>query len=199
MKQQINLYQIEKQKWIFNITFQYLILVCALFLGILFMITLYEAVHHFSMRDQLTQLQKDQMHKSKALQTIAGQVPEERTREQLVNEIKRYEDEKQAKKEILALLETNSLRNKGFSDYMEALSTKTSLGLWFTKLRFQENDNVILLEGSAVKAEYVPTLITDLGGESVFSGKQFELFKISRDEKTEKINFVIATKAATQP
>lgn len=199
MKQQINLYQIEKQKWIFNITFQHLILAGAAFLGILCMITLYEAFHHFSVQDQLAQLQKDQINKTKSLQKIAGQMPEERTREQLINELKKYESEKQIKQEILALLATNSLRNKGFSAYLETLSTKTSAGLWFTKLRFQENGNFILLEGSAVKPEYVPTLITDLGSESAFSGKQFELFKVSRDEKTEKINFVIETKATKQP
>ncbi|HXH54474.1 MAG TPA: PilN domain-containing protein [Gammaproteobacteria bacterium] len=199
MKQQINLYQVEKRKWVLDLTFQYLVWGGLAFLGILLIITANATFKNFSVKRELTQLQKEQMGKSKALQMIAGQIPEERTREQLVNEIKKYESEKQVKQEILNLLAAKSGRDKGFSSYLEALSAKTLPGLWFTKLSFKENSNVILLEGSATKPEYVPNLITGLSNDSAFSGKNFQLFKASLNEKTEQIDFVLETKSVKQP
>lgn len=199
MKQQINLYQVEKRKWVLDLSFQYLIRIGAAFLGILFIISLGIAIKHFSVKSELTQLQKEQLAKSKALQNISGQIPEERTREQLVNEIKKYETEKKTKQEILDSLATKSGQDKGFSSYLEALSTKTISGLWFTKLSFKENGNLILLEGSATKPEYVPSLITGLSNDPAFSGKKFQLFKEVLDEKTTQINFVLETKSVSQP
>lgn len=199
MKQQINLYQVEKRKWAMDLTFQYLVWALLAFLGILLTITVGVSIKHFSAKNELTQLEKEQAGKSKALQTIASQVPEERTREQLMNEIKKYEMEKQAKQEVLDSLAANSGHDNEFSGYLDALATKTISGLWFTKLNFKENGNVILLEGSTTKAEYVPNLITGLSKDPAFGGKKFELFKISQDEKTQQINFVLETKSAKQP
>lgn len=198
MKQQINLYQVEKQKWVFNITFQYLIWSGIVFLSILFVVTIQAVVNHIAAKSELTQLQKDQINKSKALKTMISQMPEEHTREKLVNELKNYEAEKQVKQGILAALAVSMPKNKGFSTYLEALSTKTRSGLWFTQLSFEEKGNVISLVGSAAKPEFVPNLITDLSNDPAFAGKQFELFKVSLDEKREKVNFVLKTKAAKQ-
>lgn len=199
MKQQINLYQVEKRKWVFDLSFQYLVWGILAFLMILLIATAGGTIKHLLTKNELMQLQKEQMGKSKALQTISGQVPEERTREQLVNEIKKYEAEKKAKQEILDSLAASSGQDKGFAGYLEALSTKTILGLWFKKLSFTDNGNAILLEGSAIKPEYVPNLITRLSNDAAFSGKTFQLFKESRDEKTQQIDFVIETKTEKQP
>jgi hypothetical protein len=199
MKQQINLYQVEKHKWVLDLTFQYLIWGGLAFLGVLLIITANATFKNFSVKRELTQLQKEQMGKSKALQMITGQIPEERTREQLANEIKKYETEKQVKQEILNLLAEKNGHDKGFSGYLEALSTKTLPGLWFSKLSFKENGNAIVLEGSATKPEHVPNLITGLRNDPAFSGKIFQLFKASLNEKTEQIDFVLETKSVKQP
>jgi len=198
MKQQINLYQIEKKKWALDFTFQYMTWSLLAFLGILLIITVIDTVNHISVKGELTELQKEQAGKSKALQTIAGQVPEERTREQLMNEIKKYQTEKQAKEEVLASLAAE-LNNNKFSAYLDALAAKTISGLWFTKLSFKENGNFIALEGVAVKPEYLPNLITALAKDPAFDGKEFQLFKESLDEKTHQINFVLETKSVSQP
>jgi Tfp pilus assembly protein PilN len=199
MKQKINLYQVEKRKWVLGLTFQYLVWGVLAFLGILFIVTMDITIKHFSVKNALTQLQKEQAGKSKALQSISGQMPEERTREQLVNEIKKYETEKKAKQEILDSLAANSGNDNGFSGYLEVLSLKTRAELWFTKLSFTENGNVILLEGSATKPEYVPNLIIGLSDAPAFAGKKFQLFKELLDEKTQQVDFVIETKMAKKP
>lgn len=199
MKQQINLYQVEKRKWVLDLTFQYMVWGLLAFLGVLLIITTITTIKHFSSKGELTQLEKEQMGKAKALQTIAGQVPEARTREQLVNEIKKYETEKQTKQEILASLAAEVGHDNGFSAYLEALSNKTISGLWFTKLSFKENGNVISLEGKALKPEYVPNLITGLSKDPAFEGKKFQLFKESLDDKTQRIDFVLETKSVKQP
>lgn len=199
MKQEINLYQVDKKKWIIDLTFEYLIWGLLGFLGILLIVTLSATFNHFSVKGQLTQLEKEQEGKSKALQTIAGQVPAERTREQLMNDIKKYQDQKQAKQEILNSLAETIGADKGFTGFLDALATKTRLGLWFTKLSFRENGNFISLQGHSLKPEYVPTLITGLSNDPAFSGKKFILFKEALDDKTQQIDFVLETKSAEKP
>lgn len=199
MKQQINLYQVEKQKWSLDLTFQYLVWGLLAFLSVLFIVTVSATINHFSVKSELTQLEKEQAGKSQALQSIASQMPAERTREQLMNEIKNYQDEKQAKEEILNSLSETVGADKGFSAFLDALSTKTLSGLWFTKFSFKENGKFILLSGSATKPEYVPNLITGLSNDPAFSGKKFQVFKESLNEKTQQIDFVLETKAVTEP
>ncbi len=199
MKQVINLYQVDKRKWMIELTFEYLVWGLLGFLGILLIITLSAAINHFSVKGQLTQLEKEQAGKSKTLQTIASQVPAERTREQLMNDIKKYQNQKQEKQEILNALAESVGADKGFTGFLDALSTKTRLGLWFTKLSFKENGNFISLQGSSLKPEYVPTLITGLSNDPAFSGKEFILFKEALDEKTQQIDFVLETKPMEKP
>ena len=199
MKQQINLYQVEKQKWIFNLSFQYLAWGSLVFLLLLLIMTSNGAFKHFSLQRELTQLQKAEKLKSKKLALMTSQIPEEGIVKKLVEELKKYETEKQLKQDILDTLAAKSAENKGFSDYLEALSLKTMPGLWFTKLSFQENGKLILLEGSATNPEYVPNLIMALSSQPGFSGKNFQLFKESFNEKTNQIDFVLETKSAKKP
>jgi hypothetical protein len=200
MKQQINLYQVEKQQqWFMTFTFQHMIWLLAAFLGTLLIETLVASIQHILVKRELTQLEKKQTGKSAALQNIIGQVPEERTREQLVNEIKKYETEKQEKQEILNLLSEKIDHGKFFSGYLDALSKETISGLWFTKVRFTENGDAVVLEGKSMKPEYVPNLIGGLSKDPAFDGKVFQVFKAALDDKTQQIDFVLQTKLVEKP
>ena len=129
MKQQINLYQVEQRKWILELNFQYLAWGILAFSGILLIVTAGGTIKHLLTKNELTQLQKEHIGKAKALQTISGQVPEERTREQLVNEIKKYEAEKRRSKKFLDSLAASSGQDKGFSRLPGGIVYQNRFGL----------------------------------------------------------------------
>jgi Tfp pilus assembly protein PilN len=194
MNQHINLYQKEKKKWMADFTFQYMVWFFGAFLGLLVIVSAYDVIQYLYAQKALDTLNKEQADKNKKLLAISGQVPEERTREQLLSEIKKYETEKQTKQEIISVLAAQTNQISGFSEYFDSLSKQVMPGLWLTGFSFKDNGASLSLEGSTLKPEYVPQLITKLSAEPAFKGKTFHLFKISLDEKTKRINFILETK-----
>jgi len=193
MKQQINLYQKEKKQWALDLTFQYMVWFFGLFFALLLIVSTYDIIQHLSAKKEFDILSKEQAEKNKKLLTISGQMPEEKTRDQLLAEIKKYETEKQTKQEILSVLAAQTNKISGFSAYFESFSRQAMPGLWLTRFSFKDNGASLSLEGGTLKPEYVPQLITNLGAEAVFKGKTFQLFKIFLDEKTKQIDFVLET------
>lgn len=200
MKQEINLYQVEKQRFKFRLNFKEASYVFGAFFTVIFLVTAVDLTKHFMIKKEYTTLDKEQQAKSQKLQVIAGNMPQEKTRNQIVNEVKDYQDQNQSKTTILGLL-ANAISSKStpYSDYLEALARKAVPGLWITNIGIKGNGNDLSIQGKTLSPQYVPLLISRLGGESVFKGKSFEVFKISTDEKTGEISFNLETKASLQP
>jgi len=200
MKQQINLYQIEKKKVSLQFTFQYMLVLLGAFLAVLFVITGVNVFKHVTIKKELTALGKEQMAKSQKLSNIAGQVPEEQTRNQILAEINKYETERKEKEELLSLLiEAQTRKIDGFSGFFESLARGSTDGIWLTHFMFKDGGDYISLEGKALGPESVTKLIAGLSKETVFIGKSFNLFKVSLDEKTRQIDFALETKDYAQP
>jgi hypothetical protein len=200
MKQEINLYQVEKQRFKFRLNFKEASYGFIAFFVVIFLITAVDLMRHFMITKEYSTLDKEQQAKSQKLQVIAGNMPEEKTRNEIVNEVKNYQDQNQSKTTILGLLASaTSSKTTHYSDYLEALARKAIPGLWLTNIGIRDNGNDLSIEGKTLSPQYVPLLISGLGGESVFKGKTFEVFKISTDEKTGEISFNLETKASLQP
>jgi len=200
MSQQINLYKLDNNKFPIDFTFQYAFILFAIFGAALLVITTVDMVRHMNIKKEFSILDKEQQKKVEKLQNIAGKIPQEQDREQIVAEIKLYESEKKSKQEILALLETaQSSKIPGFSGYLESLAKEAVPGLWFTRFNFKDNGNSLSFYGRTLKPEFVPQLISGLSSESLFRGKMFQSFRISMDEKTGELSFVLETRASEQP
>lgn len=202
MKQQINLFQVKKEKKKLEFTFQHMLVLFGGFLTVLLLITSVNMYKHLTIKKELTVLSKEQMAKNQKLQVIANQVPEEQTRNQIIAEINKYQSEKQEKEEVLQLL-VNAQTKKidGFSEFFESLArgSSSATGIWLTHFSFKEGGDYLSLEGKALKPDSVTRLITGLSKEDSFKGKSFELFKVSLDEKTRQIDFVLETRNLVQP
>lgn len=196
MIQKINLYQVEKKRISFAFTFHQASWILGIFFLGLSLITVYDLVKHFLIRKELKVLDSEQLAKAKKLQVIAGKVPEERTRNQIMTDIKQYENEKKEKEEIISLLsaEEHSVIDE-LSAYFEAVSRRTIAGIWLTSLQFQNNGDQVTLKGQALSAEYVPEFVAALSLEPKFKGKSFEIFRVILDEDKKKVDFVLQTKA----
>lgn len=199
MIQQINLYQIRKPKEI-KFTFDNMLLIVAVFLSFLGIMTTFSAVKYFGATKELTKLTKEQVTKNEKLQLITGQVPKEKTRDEIITEIKSYEAEKQEKQEMLSLLSSAEIAGaKGFARYFETLANNAIQGVWLDRIHFKDNDNSISLEGKALQPEYVTKLIEKLVADPSFQGKAFQLFKLSLDEKAKQVEFILQTKPEPHP
>ena len=202
LKQQINLYQVKKEKKKLEFTFQYMLILFGGFLSVLLLITAVNLYKHLTIKKELTVLSKEQLAKNQKLQVIANQVPEEQTRNQIIAEINKYQAEKQEKEEVLQLLINAQVKKiDGFSDFFESLARGVSetSGIWLTHFTFKEGGDYMSLEGKALKPDSVTRFIAGLSKEAPFKGKSFELFKVSLDEKTRQIEFVLETRNYEQP
>jgi hypothetical protein len=174
--------------------------VCGAIFSVLFAITSVDLYKHLTIRKELNILGREQMEKNQKLQAIAGQIPEEQTRNQILSEIKNEENEKKEKEEMLSLL-INAQSNKigGFSGYFESLAKGFVDGLWLTDINLRENGDSFSLTGKALRPELVPELIAKLGNEEIFKGKSFQVFKMLLDEKTKQIDFILETRPIQTP
>ncbi len=200
MSQQINLYQVEKQKFKIRFEFKEAVVLFSVFFSIIFITTTIDMVKHLTIKKEYSVLDKEQQAKSQKLQVISGQMPEEQTRNDIVAQIKKYQDDKQSKLEILGQLAVaQSGKNINFSDYFVSLAKRAVTGLWLTSFSIKDSGGNLSIEGITLKPDYVPLLISGLSSEAVFSGKTFQLFKISTDDKTNQIGFELETKAVDEP
>lgn len=196
MKQNINLYKTEKKGLVAQFTSREMIWILSGFLTILFLITTVNLYKHFVIKKQLNILDKEKLEQSQKLQEMAGQIPEEQTRNQLIAEIKKMTTEKKDKEEILDLLLTAQVRKiNGYAGFFDALARGTVSGLWLTEFGFKEGGDYVYLKGESLKAEYVPKMIEKLSAEPVFQGKTFELFDLALNEKTKRFDFVLQTES----
>ncbi len=195
MQQQINLYQLKKEKKKFDIKFEEILHVFGVYLIGLALITAFDTYGYFKIRKEeeaLTRLHEEQ---SKRLEAVSSKVPKEHTRKQIVAQIEKYDGQIKDKKKILSMLsQAKSTQIEGYSSYMEALASMSVRGLWLTEFVFKNNGGYLLLEGRTMDPELIPTLISNLSGSNDFSGKKFEVFKMSLDEETKQVDFILETK-----
>lgn len=193
MLQNINLYQLEKvkvQKFSFHQMVQFIIVLSI----ILFGLTIYEVYSHWVKQKNYQELSKKQAEINKQLMLQTGKVSSPQSREEILKEIKALEEEKIVKQDMLAtLIELQTYRTIGFSRYLKALAESTVPDLWLTQFQFQGNGDYISLEGNTMKPDNVPLLMERLSKETVFSGKTFQVFKITSDKKTDWLHFELET------
>ncbi|MBT8434147.1 MAG: hypothetical protein KJN95_05775 [Gammaproteobacteria bacterium] len=98
-----------------------------------------------------------------------------------------------ARKRVLNFVEANRFGSgDGFSDYLVALSNLQVNDIWLNQIRLTEN--FVQIKGSALNATDVPIYFDSFGGEQIFQGNRFDLFRLSRAKDSDwKVDFEIAT------
>ncbi len=133
--------------------------------------------------------------------TLMQQQPARTKSVLLEKEVARVRGELEAKRPLLELFRTRSLRSaEGFSPLLAGLSSHTPRGVWFRNLVFASEGGQTVLEGSALSPELVPRLLQDLKKAQVFSGMVFRSFRLSRPEAPgERVDFTLETEAEAHP
>lgn len=195
-QQQINLYQPEIKKEEDQFSFSQMTRYWLWLLIGLVLLTFIETYRHYSSQAELKKLAKVKEEVNKQLSLTAKEAAITGSKEELQKEIESLQ-KKQALEnamiEKLKQVETGA--GTGFSKYLNALSEQTVIGVWLTGFSLKDRGQVVTLEGRATAPVLVPQMIANLSQEDVFKGKTFQVFKLSIDEKTSEVNFVLQGKS----
>lgn len=83
----------------------------------------------------------------------------------------------------------------GFSPQLLAFARETVSGLWLNRIVLGRGGRELTLEGSALAATTVPHYLKRLASESVFSGMEFDTFRLSRPQSAPRqIDFFLETR-----
>lgn len=151
---------------------------CALML--LSCVTIYKK---YNDNKKLSGLENQEQMLNKNLETASSQISSNEDKEKLTVKLEQAKSETNTMQQmVLTLQQMNVSETKGFSEFMNALSSYAVPGLWFTNFSFAQGGAVITLSGETTDSENLPNLIKSLGDADVFSGKKFSTFKVFRDE-----------------
>ncbi len=89
----------------------------------------------------------------------------------------------QFRRQLLASIDPNSQQvEAGFSGHLEGLARQHITGMWLTEIELQEGGQNLALTGRTRAPEFVPRYLQNLATETIFSGRQFRVFKMSIPE-----------------
>ncbi|HKK01022.1 MAG TPA: hypothetical protein VJ955_02545 [Desulfuromonadales bacterium] len=99
---------------------------------------------------------------------------------------------------VLTRLEKKTLGNtSGFSPQFLAFARETVPNLWLRHIMIGHGGRELTLAGGALAATAIPRYLRKLAGEEVFSGMEFDRFRISRPDKTPRqVDFLLETRKA---
>lgn len=99
----------------------------------------------------------------------------------LQDELKRFEVEAAAQKEMLDTLKTGVIGNtEGYSEYMRAFARQTLSGLWLTGFAIDSDGSQMSMNGAALNPSLVPTYIQRLSKEKAMKGKTFSYLQMQQ-------------------
>ena len=101
----------------------------------------------------------------------------------LAEEIAELNFERQRQEQVLSALSMSA--GPSFSSFLQGLGAAKVRGVWLEYIELQQLPEATLvnLSGRALDAAYLPELLTELGGESVFESYQFTDIDVTRDER----------------
>jgi Fimbrial assembly protein (PilN) len=198
MKQQINLYPAEEKPNLVP-SFYHIMVTSAAFFAFLMLISIFSMIGRFQDRNDLKKLEIEEADLQQKYAALEQKIPSPKVKEELEKQIKYLEDMRNSSQVVLSIISTlQSDQFRGFSGYLKALSEQTIPGLWLTRFNFQSEGLLVTLEGKAIRPELVPKLIENLGKESIYGGKTFQIFKMALDPKTQQLNFILSPEQASQ-
>lgn len=199
MQQQVNLYQpiFRRQEKRFSAK-----KLLGLFVGAAFFFTAvygYARWNVHALETQLVDSQNQYNTELKRVDELSRQFPVKRKSSSLEKKLARLRTERDAKQTLIGLLRGRSaLGNvEGFSGHMEGIARQRVDGMWVTGFHLDGGGERIDIQGSSLRPELVPKFLQNLSAENSFTGAEFRVFKMQRDEKNRAaIDFVLQTQLA---
>jgi len=198
MQQQINLYQprFRQQEKVFSSSTMLVVLVAAI--AVLVGVYGYAKWNVVALADENKRLKLSQTNELVRLEALSKKYPLKRKSKLLENQLNDLQNERKAKQFLVNTLSGRSIGNSdGFSSYFEGVARQHIKGMWIQRLELDNGGDVIGIYGRTLQPELVPQFIQALAKEKSFSGSQFQIFSMQRDEeKKSVINFTLRTVVA---
>lgn len=105
----------------------------------------------------------------------------QKSNQMLQDELKKFETEMAAQKEVLDALKTGVIGNAGgYSEYMRAFARQTVSGLWLTGFAIEGDGAQMSLQGAVLSPQLVPSYIQRLNKEKIMRGKTFSFLQMQQ-------------------
>jgi hypothetical protein len=196
MQQQINLYQplFRRQEKLFSAK-----KLLGLFVGAALFFTAiyaYARWNVYALETQLVEMNKQYDRELKRIDELSRQFPVKQKNIVMEQQLTALRLERDAKQTLIGLLRGKSAFGnvEGFSGHMEGIARQRLDGMWVTGFNLGSGGESIDIHGSSLSPELVPQFLQKLSAEPSFTGAEFRVFKMQRDEKNRAaIDFVLQT------
>ena len=197
--QQVNLFQPIFRKERKLLSFQVLWQGCAAVLVVLMMMYGWGMQQTLRLKSELAQQEKRQQAFAQQLVDVSAQLAGMKTdtAPQLV--LANLERELVARQKVVdALTRVRDTYTQGVSTYLESFSRQMPKGVWLTGFTVQAGGEGLIIRGSSLKPELVPTFLDHLSTENTLMGTQFGLLQIQRETPDASfVDFTVTT--STEP
>lgn len=197
--QQVNLFQPIFRKERKLLSFRVLWQGCATVLVVLMMMYGWGIQQTQQMKSELAQLEKRQQLFTQQLGEVSAQLAGMKTDTAPQLELANLEREMVARQKVVdALTRVRNTYTQGISTYLESFSRQMPKGVWLTGFTVQAGGEGLVIRGSSLKPELVPTFLDQLSTEKTLVGTQFSLLQIQRETSGARfVDFTVTT--GTEP
>lgn len=150
------------------------------------------------MRADLARLQAQAAQRNAQLTALNAQLAQAKADNGPQQELGRLEQEMLARRKVInALVQVRDGYSQGVSNYLEGFARQTPAGLWLTGFTLQGGGEGLMIRGSALQPELVPSFVQRLAAETTLSGTRFGLLQMQREDKKTSVDFTLYT--GTEP
>lgn len=148
-----------------------------------------------SWSSDLQQLKAEQSALKKQVAALNAKKAAEENNPQLKTELARLESAVKFRRQLIAGIDPNDQQeSNGFAEHLDGLARQQVVGLWFTEINLSQRGEQMSLHGYTQKPEFVPQYLQKLSAEQVFTGKQFNVLRLTRAENMRNtMRFAIKT------
>ncbi|HEX6929658.1 MAG TPA: hypothetical protein VF267_10430 [Gammaproteobacteria bacterium] len=185
MSQQVNLYQpiLRREKKVFSASTMLQTLgALSLVMLAIFAVSRWQLEELQNERARLQAQERELVEKVTTVSRELDVRPESR---ELRRQVELARRELAMKQRLAALMQDRPVSESGgFADAFEGLARRRVNGLWLTGIELQQNEQQrnVVLRGRTARAELVPELVQQLGGEPAFQGLRFQHLRVYQPE-----------------
>lgn len=136
------------------------------------------------MESELAELAARQQTMTEQLDTLKAKKYKLERENNLDGEIASLQNDIQFRRQLLASIDPPNSEQveAGFASHLEGLARQNIDGMWLTEIQLQQGGQQLALMGRTRAPEFVPRYLQNLATETIFSGRQFRVFKMNIPE-----------------
>jgi Tfp pilus assembly protein PilN len=193
--QQVNLFQPIFRKERKLLSFRVLWQGCAAALVVLMLMYGWGVRQTLQMQSELAKREAQQQMFVAQLNKVSARLAGMKTDTGPQLELSNLERELLARQKVVnALTQVRETYTRGISAYLESFSRQAPKGVWLTGFSVQAGGEGLVIRGSSLKPELVPTFLRQLSSENTLAGTRFGLLQIQRESADARfVDFTVTT------